>query len=211
MVYRQEEMVAEIIRQADSCPRPHPRCLRVESGRRQMDGCTAHVAIMISSSNIASSTPPTQILGDACQPVFRYSARTLERVHGRTWRFGRGAGAAALSRIIILMLRIVQRTSRKSLRLWRVTSTAGPECRTSQILGGGTRLQRSSPRPRIPGEEVSFGDPATFPLWEQAIKSNVVVSVLANPPHLPTLANLAERFPQVNIVVDHYADPDVRT
>lgn len=64
-------------------------------------------------------------------------------------------------------------------------------------------------RPRIPGEETTFGDPSTFPLWEQAIASNVVVSVLANPPHLPTLAQLAERFPQANIVVDHLAHPDV--
>lgn len=64
-------------------------------------------------------------------------------------------------------------------------------------------------RPRIAGEEAAFGDASTFPLWEQAIASNVVVSVLANPPHLPTLAKLAERFPQANIIVDHFAHPDI--
>ncbi len=64
-------------------------------------------------------------------------------------------------------------------------------------------------RPRIPGEEKTFGDPLTFPLWKQAIASNAVVSVLANPSHLPTLAALAARFPQANIIIDHYAHPDV--
>lgn len=64
-------------------------------------------------------------------------------------------------------------------------------------------------RPRIGSEGECFGDPSTFPLWEQAIASNVVISVLANPSHLPTLAKLAERFPQANILIDHYAHPDV--
>lgn len=63
-------------------------------------------------------------------------------------------------------------------------------------------------RPRIPGEQDIFGDPSTFPLWERAIKSNVVVSVLANPNHLPALDKLVERFPQATVVVDHYAHPD---
>lgn len=64
-------------------------------------------------------------------------------------------------------------------------------------------------RPRLAGEEAWFGDPPTFPLWERAIASNVIVSVLANPQHLPALAKLAERFPQANIIVDHFAHPDV--
>lgn len=64
-------------------------------------------------------------------------------------------------------------------------------------------------RPRIPGEAESFGDPSTFPLWQRAVDSNTVVSVLANPNHLPALDKLAERFPEATIIVDHYAHPDV--
>lgn len=64
-------------------------------------------------------------------------------------------------------------------------------------------------RPRIAGEEAVFGDPSTFPLWERAVESKVVVSVLANPNHLSMLDKLAERFPQATLVVDHYAHPDV--
>ncbi|MCC7165291.1 MAG: amidohydrolase [Anaerolineae bacterium] len=64
-------------------------------------------------------------------------------------------------------------------------------------------------RPRLAGEQSAFGDPCTFPLWERAVVSNAVVSVLANPEHLPILDTLADRFPEATIVVDHYAHPDV--
>jgi predicted TIM-barrel fold metal-dependent hydrolase len=63
-------------------------------------------------------------------------------------------------------------------------------------------------RPRIPGEDAAFGDPATDVVWEQARRLGVVISVLAGPEHLATLAVLAERFPEVAVVVDHLAHPD---
>lgn len=64
-------------------------------------------------------------------------------------------------------------------------------------------------RPRITGEEVLFGDPATYPLWERARALDVVVNVLANPEHLPALTSLVERFPDVTVLIDHMAHPDV--
>ncbi len=53
-----------------------------------------------------------------------------------------------------------------------------------------------------------FGDPATYPLWEAAARLGVVVSLLAGPEHVPTIARLAEQFPSVPIVIDHLAHPD---
>ncbi len=64
-------------------------------------------------------------------------------------------------------------------------------------------------RPRIADEGKSFGDPSTFPLWEQAQALGVVVNVLANPEHLPMVAKMAERFPDVDILLDHMAHPNV--
>jgi L-fuconolactonase len=62
-------------------------------------------------------------------------------------------------------------------------------------------------RPRIGDEGAGFGEPSTWTLWEQAQKLGVVVNVLANPEHLPTVAKLAERFPDVDILLDHMAHP----
>jgi predicted TIM-barrel fold metal-dependent hydrolase len=64
-------------------------------------------------------------------------------------------------------------------------------------------------RPRLADEEAVFGDPATFSLWEAAGRFGVVVSVLCGPSHLQRLATLAERFPNVPIVIDHLGHPDV--
>ncbi len=64
-------------------------------------------------------------------------------------------------------------------------------------------------RPRVPGESAVFGDPNTYRLWERARDLNLVVSLLADSGHLPAVASLAERFPDVAIVIDHMAHPDV--
>ena len=64
-------------------------------------------------------------------------------------------------------------------------------------------------RPRLPSEAAIFGDPSTYPLWERARTLKVVVNVLANQEHLPIVSALAGRFPDVPIIVDHMAHPDV--
>jgi predicted TIM-barrel fold metal-dependent hydrolase len=64
-------------------------------------------------------------------------------------------------------------------------------------------------RPRIPEETACFGAASTFPLWERVRALQVVISVLANMEHLPALAALAERFPEVAVVIDHMAFPNV--
>jgi L-fuconolactonase len=64
-------------------------------------------------------------------------------------------------------------------------------------------------RPRFQPEEAIFGDSSTFPLWERARTLGIAVNLLMNPEHLPATAALAERFPDVPIIVDHMAHPNV--
>jgi predicted TIM-barrel fold metal-dependent hydrolase len=63
-------------------------------------------------------------------------------------------------------------------------------------------------RPAISGEGDIFGDPATYPLWEQAAALGVVINLLALPDHLATIGALAERFATVPVLIDHMAHPD---
>lgn len=62
-------------------------------------------------------------------------------------------------------------------------------------------------RPRVPGETVIFGHQDSFPLWEAAARLGIAVNVLGDFEHLPTVAQLAERYPSVSIVIDHLAHP----
>lgn len=86
-------------------------------------------------------------------------------------------------------------------------NVAGAAERLRQWHSRGCRGLRL--RPRMPSEESCFGDPKTFPLWEVADELNIVISVLANSEHIPSIAELARRFPRVTIVVDHLAHPDM--
>ncbi len=83
---------------------------------------------------------------------------------------------------------------------------AGAEQRLADWVEQGCRGLRL--RPRIADEADAFGDPATYPLWQAAQRLRVVVSVLAEPRHAPAIGALAERFPDVSIVVDHMGHPD---
>ncbi|MEX0979133.1 MAG: amidohydrolase family protein [Pirellulales bacterium] len=85
--------------------------------------------------------------------------------------------------------------------------TAGADGRLAHWAAQGCRGLRL--RPRIAAEVQSFGDPATFPLWEAAARLGIVVSVLSDPAHHRTIAELAGRFPRVPIVIDHLGHPDV--
>ncbi len=52
-------------------------------------------------------------------------------------------------------------------------------------------------------------DGVIVPLWHRAAALKLVVSVYAGTEHLATVAALAERFPDVPILLDHMAHPDV--
>lgn len=64
-------------------------------------------------------------------------------------------------------------------------------------------------RPRVPMEAAVFGAAASFPLWERARALRVVINVLCSPEHLSVVAELAERFPDVPILLDHMAYPNL--
>ena len=62
-------------------------------------------------------------------------------------------------------------------------------------------------RPIIAEEAACFGDASTFPIWEFAQQAQVVISVLGDYSHLANVKQLALKFPDVRIVVDHLAHP----
>jgi len=62
-------------------------------------------------------------------------------------------------------------------------------------------------RPRVADEAAAFAAPATHPLWQMAEELGIAVNVLAGPEHLPAVAQMAERFPAVPILIDHFAHP----
>lgn len=64
-------------------------------------------------------------------------------------------------------------------------------------------------RPKVAAEEQCFGDPSTFPLWQEAERLEIAVNVLGNVEHLGAVAKLAQAFPAVPIIIDHLAHPPV--
>ncbi len=79
--------------------------------------------------------------------------------------------------------------------------------RLGHWIGQGCRGLRL--RPRIAAEAEVFGDPSTYSLWETAQREGIVVSVLASPEHARTVGELAQRFPDVPIIIDHMGHPPV--
>jgi predicted TIM-barrel fold metal-dependent hydrolase len=66
-------------------------------------------------------------------------------------------------------------------------------------------------RPKVAGEERCFGDASTFPLWQEAERLEIAVNLLCNFEHLLAAAQLAERFADVPIIIDHLAHPRLPT
>lgn len=83
----------------------------------------------------------------------------------------------------------------------------GAERRLEHWAARGCRGLRL--RPRILAESAIFGDPSTYPIWETAARLKLVVSLLSSPEHAPAISSLAERFPDVPIVLDHLGHPRV--
>ena len=64
-------------------------------------------------------------------------------------------------------------------------------------------------RPLVGSEEAAFGQPTSFPIWEICSQQGVVVSLLAGAHHISVVKQMAQQFPDVAIVIDHLAHPDV--
>ncbi len=56
---------------------------------------------------------------------------------------------------------------------------------------------------------VWFNDPMVYPLWEKAQKLHAVFNIFLSPEQIPQVADMAARFPGVNIVIDHMAMIDI--
>jgi L-fuconolactonase len=83
-------------------------------------------------------------------------------------------------------------------------SPGAPDRLASWVKERGCRGLRL--RPSFPGEAEAFG---SEPLWSRARELGIVVSVLARPEHVPMIHAAAARFPDVPVIVDHLAHPDV--
>lgn len=56
---------------------------------------------------------------------------------------------------------------------------------------------------------VWLNDPVCYPLWKKAEELGAVFNIFLAPHQLRQLADMAERFPGVNLVVDHFAMMDI--
>jgi predicted TIM-barrel fold metal-dependent hydrolase len=50
-------------------------------------------------------------------------------------------------------------------------------------------------------------DPATFPVWERCVETNIPVCIQTSQPGIPKTRVLAEKFPKAKIILDHLARP----
>ena len=56
---------------------------------------------------------------------------------------------------------------------------------------------------------VWFNDPICNPLWEKAQDLGAVFNIFLTPEQIPQVADMAGRFPGVNVVIDHLAMIDI--
>lgn len=56
---------------------------------------------------------------------------------------------------------------------------------------------------------VWVNDPVCYPLWKKAEELGCVFNMWMRPVHIPQVADMAERFPGVNVVIDHLAMIDI--
>lgn len=58
-------------------------------------------------------------------------------------------------------------------------------------------------------DTVWFNDPVMYPFWEKAGELGAVFNVFLAPSQVGQVADMAERFPGVNVVIDHLAMIDI--
>ncbi|MBI2193929.1 MAG: amidohydrolase [Planctomycetes bacterium] len=81
------------------------------------------------------------------------------------------------------------------------------------------RLERAFREDHLVGMRISpiydkgviwFNDPVCYPLWKKAEELGAVFNIFLAPSQISQLADMAERFPGVNVVIDHFAMFDIR-
>ena len=82
-----------------------------------------------------------------------------------------------------------------------------------------SRLERAIKEEHLVGMRLSpiynrdvvwLNDPVCYPLWKKAEELGAVFNIFLASHQLSQLADMAERFPGVNVVVDHFAMMDIR-
>jgi L-fuconolactonase len=58
-------------------------------------------------------------------------------------------------------------------------------------------------------QDARLDDPRSFPAWECAREAGIPVCVQARADNLAPIAAVLERFPQVNVLLDHMARPEI--
>lgn len=92
-------------------------------------------------------------------------------------------------------------------RLFEPGDAANPDRLTHAIEEQGLAGVRLSP---IYDEERRwFDDPVMVPFWERAQELGAVFNIFLGPSQVDQVANMAERFPGVKIVIDHIAMIDI--
>jgi predicted TIM-barrel fold metal-dependent hydrolase len=61
----------------------------------------------------------------------------------------------------------------------------------------------------MPGQATWFDDPRSFPAWEEAGRSGIPVCMQMTQQGFPQLRGVMERFPDVRIILDHLARPQL--
>jgi predicted TIM-barrel fold metal-dependent hydrolase len=93
---------------------------------------------------------------------------------------------------------------------YRLNSPDNPENPAqleSLMRDGGMSGLRLSPI--YDGDVEWMNDPISYPLWKNAEELGAVFNIFAGPHQVNQIGDMAERFPGVNIVVDHFAMFDI--
>jgi predicted TIM-barrel fold metal-dependent hydrolase len=74
---------------------------------------------------------------------------------------------------------------------------------------GLTGLRLFTTGSTMPGQATWFADPRTYPAWQHAGEVGLPVCMQMTPQGFPQLRELMRRFPEVRIILDHLARPQL--
>jgi predicted TIM-barrel fold metal-dependent hydrolase len=78
------------------------------------------------------------------------------------------------------------------------------------VLRGFTGLRIFTTGSNLGGQQLQIlDDPRSFPVWEAAQDAGIPVCLQMTAKALPQVGMLAQRFPRVHILLDHFARPDL--
>jgi predicted TIM-barrel fold metal-dependent hydrolase len=92
-------------------------------------------------------------------------------------------------------------------RLYAPNDPDNPSRLESLMTDGGLAGLRISPI--YDRDTVWFNDPSVYPLWAKAEALGATFNIFLGPEQTYQVADMAERFPGVNIVIDHMAMIDI--